>query len=68
MVKFEGNYADDFIALALAMDWDREGEEGKKSPLLDKEITMVGISNKAHKACTNVIQILYIRQTSNALE
>ena len=68
MVKFEGSYADEFIALELALDWDREGEEGKNSPLLDKEISMVGISNKAHKACINVIQILYIRQTSNALE
>ena len=68
MVKYEGVSAEEFVALELALDWDREGEEGKKSPLLDKEISMVGISNKAHKAVTNIIQVLYIRGTANALE
>ena len=69
MVKYEGHQADEFIALELALDWDREGEEGKKSPLLDKDIATVGISNKAHKTTQNVIQVLYIRGgIVNALE
>ena len=51
MTKYEGNSAEEFVCLELALDWDREGEEGKKSPLLDKDISMVGISNKAHKTC-----------------
>ena len=68
MCKYEGSCAEEFIALELVLDWDREGEEGKKSPLLDKDVSMVGISNKAHKTTTNVIQILYIKGTVNALE
>ena len=68
MTKFEGTAAEEFVCLELALDWDREGEEGKKSPLLDKDISLVGISNKAHKSCINVIQVLYIRGTVNVLE
>ena len=49
MVKYEGSQADEFIALELALDWNREGDEGKKSPLFDKDVSLVGISNKAHK-------------------
>ena len=68
MVKYEGSLADEFIALELALDWNREGEEGKKSPLFDKDISIVGISNKAHKTTQNVIQILYISSPTNAME
>ena len=68
MVKYEGHLAEEFIALELALDWNREGDEGKKSPLLDKDITLVGISNKAHKTTQNVIQILYIGGATNAME
>ena len=55
MTKFEGTAPEEFVCLELALDWDREGDEGKKSPLLDKDISLVGISNKAHKSCVNVI-------------
>ena len=49
MVKYEGSLADEFIALELALDWNREGDDAKKSPLFEKDITMIGVSNKAHK-------------------
>ena len=68
MVKYEGSLADEFIALELALDWNREGDDAKKSPLFDKDVSLVGISNKAHKTTVNVIQILYVSATVNALE
>ena len=68
MVKYEGSQADEFIALAIALDWNREGEDAKKSPLFEKDVTMIGVSNKAHKTTTNVIQILYVSSPANAME
>ena len=67
MCKFEGNQSDEFIALALALDWEREGDKGKKSPLLNKDMVQVGISNKSHRKTVNLIQILYMTSTSNAM-
>jgi hypothetical protein len=54
--------------LQLILDWNREGEAGKKSPVLNKDTTKVGISNKAHKKTKNLIQVLYIKMTVNALD
>jgi len=69
MCKFENGTAEDFIALELALDWGRkEDEGGKSSPLLNKDVTMIGVSNKAHKAAVNVIQVLYITNSANAME
>ena len=49
MCQYEGDQAKEFIALELILDWNREGEEGKKSPVLNPETSKVGISNKGHK-------------------
>ena len=68
MCQFEGQSAQEFIALQLILDWNREGEAGKKSPVLNKDTTKVGISNKAHKKTKNLIQILYVKMTVNALD
>ena len=37
------------------------------SPILDAGVELVGISNKAHKKCKNVIQVLYCKAATNAL-
>jgi hypothetical protein len=55
MCKYEGSDAREFVALELILDWNREGEAGKKSPILNKEVRNVGISNKAHKQVVNLI-------------
>ena len=68
MCQFEGSTAQEFIALQLILDWNREGDAGKKSPVLNKDTTRVGISNKAHKKTKNLIQILYVKMTVNALD
>ena len=67
MVKFEDDDAFNFVALELALDWEREGEEGQKSPILDANVTSVGISNKPHKACINIIQVLFIKSSQNVV-
>ena len=68
MCKYEGSSANEFVALELILDWAREGEAGKKSPILDKEVMRVGISNKSHKKVINLIQVLYLKKTVNVLE
>ena len=68
MCQFEGQSAQEFIALQLILDWNREGEAGKNSPILNKDTTKVGISNKAHKKTKNLIQVLYVKMTVNALD
>ena len=67
MVKFENENAMEFVALQLALDWEREGDAGKKSPILDQEISFVGISNQPHKKTGNIINVLYIKGATNAL-
>lgn len=37
------------------------------SPILDENIELVGISNKAHKKTKNVIQVLYVKNEGNAM-
>ena len=37
------------------------------SPILDAEIEMIGVSNKAHKKTRNVIQVLYVKAGGNAM-
>ena len=37
------------------------------SPILDSEVTTVGICNKAHKASQNLIQVLYCKAVGNAM-
>jgi hypothetical protein len=63
-----GDSAREFIALELILDWNREGEMGKRSPVLEKLTGRVGISNKAHKKTKNLIQILYIQAKVNTMD
>ncbi len=37
------------------------------SPILDESISLVGISNKVHKKTINLIQVIYVKTTTNAL-
>ena len=37
------------------------------TPILDENVQLVGISNKAHKQTKNVIQVLYIKSVGNAM-
>ncbi len=60
MCQYMGDSAKEFIALELILDWNKEGEAGKRSPVLEPLTARVGISNKAHKKTKNLIQILYI--------
>lgn len=60
MCKYMGDSAKEFIALQLILDWNREGDLAKRSPVVEKQTGRVGISNKAHKKTKNLIQILYI--------
>ena len=55
MCQYMGDSAKEFIALELILDWNREGEAGKKSPVLCKETCSIGISNKSHKKTKNLI-------------
>lgn len=36
-------------------------------PIMDKELTMVGVSNKPHQKTQNVIQVLYVKSAVNAM-
>ena len=68
MCKYEGANANEFIALEMILDWDRKGEASKKSPVVNREVQRVGISNKAHKSVVNLIQLIYIKQVVNTME
>ena len=37
------------------------------TPILDETISMMGCSNKAHPKCTNIIQVLYAKEATNAM-
>ena len=37
------------------------------SPILDEDVSLVGISNKAHKKTINLIQVMYVKSATNAL-
>ena len=37
------------------------------SPILDEEVSLVGISNKVHKKTINLIQVMYVKTATNAL-
>jgi cysteine synthase len=68
MCQYMGDSAKEFIALELILDWNREGDLAKKSPVLAVETGRVGISNKAHKQTKNLIQILYIQAQINKMD
>ncbi len=55
MCQYMGDSAKEFIALELILDWNKEGAEGKRSPVLEPLTARVGISNKPHKKTKNLI-------------
>lgn len=55
MCQYMGDQALELIGLQLLMDWNREGELAKKSPVLNKDVCRVGISNKPHPKTKNLI-------------
>lgn len=55
MCQYMGDQALELIGLQLLMDWNREGELAKKSPVLNKDVCRVGISNKVHPKTKNLI-------------
>jgi len=48
----------------MILDWN---EKPDRTPVLDKEVCKVGISNKAHPKTKNLIQILYVKSTVNVM-
>ena len=68
MCQYMGDSAKELISLQLVLDWNREGELAKKSPLLNKDTKRVGISNKAHKKTKNLIQFLYVMEKANQMD
>ena len=51
----------------MIIEWNREGAAGKKSAVLNRDVSRVGISNKPHPKTKNLIQLLYIKSTANVL-
>ena len=68
MCQYMGDSAKELISLQLVLDWNREGEMAKKSPLLAEDTKRVGISNKAHKKTKNLIQFLYVMEKANQMD
>merc|ERR1711935_1131422 len=67
MCQYMGSSALEFIGLQMLIEWNREGENSKKTVVLNKDLSLVGISNKAHPKTKNLIQILYIKSVANVL-
>lgn len=55
MCQWESTSAEELIATQLIEDWARSGELARTSPIVNQEVSHVGISNKAHKKCVNLI-------------
>jgi len=53
--RFEATSGGEFVALQMILDWGRNGPLGKKSPILKKDLTSVGISVKAHRMTVNLV-------------
>ena len=68
MCQYEGDNALEFIGLQMLIDWNRDGELKEKTPVINKDVARVGISNKAHPKTKNLIQILYVKSTANVLD
>ena len=52
----------DLILLCLLQDYEKNG---KKSGVINPEVSTVGFSFKAHKKCQNMFQALFVMQASN---
>ena len=66
--NWENPCAQILVAFQLIHNWNREGEAHFHSPILDENTTRVGISNKPHQQCVNLIQILYVKKVPTMLE
>ena len=67
MCQYMSDSAWELIGIELLQDWNREGDLKGKSPILNKEVSRVGISNKSHPKTKNLIQILYVKSAANVL-
>lgn len=63
MCKFESESAAEFVALQLIKDWGNftGSLESSPSPILNPEMTKVGISLQAHRKTVNLFQVLYVK-------
>lgn len=59
--RFEVASGADFVAVQLIMDFAREGAFSCMSPILNFDVTRVGISNRANRATINLVQALYVK-------
>ncbi len=59
--RFELSSGADFVAVQLIMDYRTEGAMTGRSPILNPEVTRVGISNRANRFSVNLIQTLYVK-------
>jgi len=55
MMKFEDSFVQNFVALQLILDWGRPGALGFQSPILKRDVQVVGINMSAHRVCANVV-------------
>ena len=67
MCQYMGHSAFEFIGLQMLIEYNREGENAKKTVVLDKDLCKVGISNKSHPKTKNLIQLLYVKSTTNVM-
>ena len=67
MCQYMGSSAFEFIGLQMILDYNRAGDEARKTPVLDPNTSKVGISNKPHPKTKNLIQILYVKSTVNVM-
>ncbi len=59
--RFEVASGADFIAVQLIMDFAREGPFSCMSPILNFDVSRLGISNRANRATINLVQVLYVK-------
>ena len=67
MCQYEGSSALELIGIQMLEDWNRKGDLSGQTPVLNSEVSRVGISNKPHPITKNLIQILYVKSTANVL-
>ena len=64
--NFTSDSGQEFVALTLIKHWSREGEEGKKSPLLSPDFGKMAVSNRGHPKVYNIIQTIYVESKTEA--
>ena len=68
MCQYMSDSAWEFVGIAMLLDWDRAGDLKGKTPILNKDVSRIGISNKSHPKTKNLIQVLYVKSTLNVLD